>query len=113
MVAIFETLYFLQQLIQPFLVPICLISAWALVILVIWTATASIRDSVGRAKKMHQIPCANCQFFTGDYRLKCTVHPSNALSDDAINCTDYEATTGLFTLQQEIDNWVPSHRRTR
>ncbi|WP_322744170.1 MULTISPECIES: hypothetical protein [unclassified Coleofasciculus] len=38
---------------------------------------------------MHQIPCAYCQFFTNDHRLKCTVNPSIASSENAINCRDY------------------------
>ena len=45
--------------------------------------------------KLHQIPCARCAFFTRDYRLKCTVHPSKALTEEAINCLDYESTWSL------------------
>ncbi|HEY9823404.1 MAG TPA: hypothetical protein V6D35_21935 [Candidatus Sericytochromatia bacterium] len=41
------------------------------------------------AKRMHQIPCTGCQFFTNDYHLKCTVRPSIANSEEAINCSDY------------------------
>jgi hypothetical protein len=41
-------------------------------------------------KRLHQIPCSNCVFFTGEYNLKCTVHPCNALSEEAIGCKDYE-----------------------
>jgi hypothetical protein len=40
---------------------------------------------------MHQIPCANCQFFTGDYHLKCPIHPAIALSEAAIGCPDYRS----------------------
>ena len=40
--------------------------------------------------RLHQIPCYRCAFFTGDYRLKCTVHPSKALTEVAIDCVDYE-----------------------
>ncbi len=38
---------------------------------------------------MHQIPCSNCKFFTNDHRLKCTVSPSIANTEQAINCGDY------------------------
>jgi RNA polymerase subunit RPABC4/transcription elongation factor Spt4 len=38
---------------------------------------------------MHQIPCADCQFFTHNMRLKCPVHPTEALSEQAIGCTDF------------------------
>jgi len=40
--------------------------------------------------RLHQIPCHRCIFFTGDYRLKCTVHPSKALNEEAIDCLDYK-----------------------
>ena len=53
-------------------------------------------ESVDTARQMHQIPCANCQYFTGDYGLKCTVHPSIALSKEAIHCPDYDPTPNLY-----------------
>jgi hypothetical protein len=40
--------------------------------------------------RLHKIPCSRCSFFTGDYNLKCTLHPYKALSEDAIDCLDYE-----------------------
>jgi RNA polymerase subunit RPABC4/transcription elongation factor Spt4 len=45
---------------------------------------------------MHQIPCHNCQFFTNNYRLKCTVHPSIANTEEAIDCSDYQPKTNPF-----------------
>lgn len=88
-----EILYFLVQTIQPFIVPICFVTAWGLIFLVIWSLWTTARDSLNIAKQMHQIPCSGCQFFTDDYRLKCTVHPSVANTEDAINCLDYQPKT--------------------
>ena len=88
-----EILYFLVHTIQPFIVPICFVTAWGLIILGIWSVWTTARDSVNVAKLMHQIPCSGCQFFTDDYRLKCTVHPSVANTEDAINCLDYQPKT--------------------
>ena len=48
-------------------------------------------QGVAKLKRLHQIPCSNCAFFTGDYRLKCPVHPHEALSEEAIGCFDYES----------------------
>ncbi|MBH8552393.1 hypothetical protein I8751_08390 [Nostocaceae cyanobacterium CENA357] len=79
--------------IQQFLVPICFIGAWVLIVLFAWSLWVAARDSVATAKQMHQIPCTGCQFFTADYRLKCTVHPSIANTEEAINCIDYQAKT--------------------
>nr|WP_228048992.1 hypothetical protein [Nodularia sp. LEGE 04288] len=79
--------------IQPLLVPICFIAAWTVIILLVWSLWVAARDSVSTAKQMHQIPCAKCQFFTDNYRLKCTVHPSTASTEEAINCCDYQPKT--------------------
>ena len=88
-----EILYFLIQTIQPFIVPICFVTAWGLIILGSWSLWTTARDSLNVAKQMHKIPCSGCQFFTDDYRLKCTVHPSVANTEDAINCMDYQPKT--------------------
>ncbi|QIR38944.1 hypothetical protein HCG51_21050 [Tolypothrix sp. PCC 7910] len=79
--------------IQALLVPICFVVAWSVVILGAWSLWSAARDSVNKAKKMHQIPCTGCQFFTDNYRLKCTVHPSIANTEEAIHCHDFQAKT--------------------
>ena len=88
-----QIFFHLLNAIQPFLVPICFLSAWALIILVGWSMWSAARDSVVVAKQMHQIPCSGCQFFTDDYRLKCTVNPSIANTEAAIECLDYQPKT--------------------
>lgn len=50
----------------------------------------SLRDGIKQVKQAHTIPCSRCVFFTGDYVLKCTVHPSEALTEQAIHCPDFE-----------------------
>lgn len=67
--------------------------AWAIALLAFWNLFAASRDTVKRSKTLHQIPCANCRFFTHDYRLKCTVHPDIALTEGAIGCKDFEKKT--------------------
>jgi hypothetical protein len=79
--------------IQPLLAPICFLGAWGLIFLVTWSLWSAARDSVSTAKQMHQIPCAGCQYFTADYRLKCTIHPSIANTEEAISCMDYQPKT--------------------
>ncbi|MCY7320692.1 MAG: hypothetical protein LH660_02530 [Phormidesmis sp. CAN_BIN36] len=92
----FQILYPLVHFIQPFLVPICFVFAWLFMILTVWSLFSIVFEGVDRVRQMHQIPCANCQYFTGDYALKCTVHPSIALSEDAICCPDYHPTSNLY-----------------
>ncbi|MGE5660165.1 MAG: hypothetical protein ACM37W_26545 [Actinomycetota bacterium] len=91
-----QSLYVWIQAIQPLLVPLCFLCAWALILLVSWSIGSSVVASLKRAKQMHRIPCANCAFFTGDYRLKCTVNPKIALSEEAIGCPDYRSPPRLY-----------------
>lgn len=91
----------LTQLIQPVLVPICFVLAWATLGFGIWNIWAAARDSVRRAKKMHQIPCAHCEYFSGNYLLKCPIHPKEALSESAIGCRDFESTRFEWPLEEQ------------
>lgn len=88
-------LWHLEQWIRPVLVPLCFVVAWSLVALTLWQLIAITRDGMKRAKLMHQIPCADCRYFTNSPFLKCPLHPSTALSEAAIDCTDYESSDPL------------------
>lgn len=57
------------------------------------------RDTVVYAQRMHQIPCSKCRFFTENYQLKCTVHPTDALTEAAIGCPDYQPEHYIFDFQ--------------
>lgn len=92
----FQVLQPLIHAIQPLLVPICFVLAWMLMFLLAWNIWSALTDGVTKAKRMHQIPCPGCQFFTNDYRLKCTVHPTIANSESAIGCADYCPKTNSF-----------------
>ncbi|NDJ18263.1 hypothetical protein [Myxacorys almedinensis] len=69
---------------------ICCFLAWAIVIGFCLSVGAATKDGISRLKRLHQIPCSGCAFFTGDYHLKCTVRPSDALTEQAIDCRDFE-----------------------
>jgi len=56
-----------------------------------WGFVVSIVNGIVVAKKMHQIPCTKCRFFTNDYRLKCTARPHIANTEEAIHCLDYQS----------------------
>ncbi len=87
---LFSALFWFLHWLQPIFVPLGMITAWTLVILLGWSLWTTLRDGVANAQHLHRIPCADCRFFTGDYHLKCSIHPSHALSEVAINCPDYE-----------------------
>ena len=55
------------------------------------TTFLTVREGVVYLKKLHQIPCDRCAFHTGEHRLKCTVNPYTAFTEDAICCRDYES----------------------
>ena len=88
---IFIIAHQLIQLVQPILVPLCMVVAWGTLLLGAWGIWSAMRDSVQRARQMHQIPCAECQYFSGSYLLKCPLHPKEALSEAAIGCRDFES----------------------
>lgn len=70
---------------------ICSLLAWLLVGVSLFKIRQVTVSGLTYIKKLHQVPCSGCVYFTGDYRLKCTVNPYIALSEDAINCRDFEA----------------------
>lgn len=42
-------------------------------------------------KRLDEVPCKKCRYFSGNHYLKCAVNPSDALTERAINCTDYSS----------------------
>jgi hypothetical protein len=82
-------LYFLQV---PQLVPAPLLlgCVWTLIPVLGWSLVRAFREGLTHLKRLHQVPCDRCAFSTGDYRLKCTVHPYTAFTDEAVECLDFE-----------------------
>ncbi len=78
------------SLFKPVMLQLRFIGACSILGLVAWSLLSFVMDTVARAKEMHQIPCTKCRFFTGDYRLKCTVNPHVANTEQAIDCPDYQ-----------------------
>jgi cellobiose-specific phosphotransferase system component IIC len=37
----------------------------------------------------NSVPCHRCQYFSNNAHLKCTIHPTTAMTKQAINCRDY------------------------
>jgi hypothetical protein len=96
---------------SSFLKPVCFVVAWLFIFLLIHSIWTTLKNAVNQATQMHKIPCTNCQFFTGTYQLKCTVHPSTALSEAAIACPDYQSALGPYpsTLNNSSNNQDPVH----
>ncbi len=40
-------------------------------------------------KRLDEVPCKKCRYFSGNHYLKCAVNPSDAMTERATNCADY------------------------
>ena len=54
-----------------------------------WRILYTLKQGTSYIRRLHQVPCSHCAYFTGDYRLKCAVNPISALTEAAIGCSDY------------------------
>ncbi|WP_071789034.1 hypothetical protein [Leptolyngbya sp. Heron Island J] len=61
----------------------------AVLLFCVWRILCTLEQGTSYVRRLHQIPCSRCAYFTGDYRLKCTVNPMSALTEEAIDCSDY------------------------
>jgi hypothetical protein len=75
-----------------------LIYGWSFSFVALFTGTIIWFAKTRRAHKIenffklnpfNQVPCRNCQYFSGNFYLKCAVNPSDVLTNKAINCSDY------------------------
>lgn len=69
------------------------ICIWLVLASFLWSLWKDLVRGCANLQRLHQVPCCRCTFFTGDYYLKCTVHPGKALTEEAIDCLDYESTS--------------------
>lgn len=82
-----------------FLAHISFMIVWGIVVFIVSSASKAVQDAAQNAvqdkdeivsiKDLQQQPCKNCQFFNNNNYLKCAVHPSTALTKEALNCSDY------------------------
>jgi len=86
---VLSLIHALIQLFRPYLVPFCFLCTWGAIALTIISVYRTIKNGIKEINYLHSIPCPRCQFFTNDYRLKCTVHPEIANSVTAISCADF------------------------
>ena len=78
---------------------ICFAAIWGLLSFFVWSAWQAIREGTVHLKRLHAIPCDRCVYFTGDFRLKCTVRPIEAMTEEALGCRDFEPITKPIPLQ--------------
>lgn len=64
---------------------------WAMVLAFVLAALLAVNDGIQRLRRLHQVPCFRCRYYTGSPYLKCPVRPIDAASEAALHCIDYEA----------------------
>jgi len=78
-----------------FLAHIAFIIVWGTFVFIISYACKAVQDVVQNkdeivsTKHLQQHPCKSCQFFNNNSYLKCAVNPTTALTEEALNCSDY------------------------
>ena len=81
----------LQKVILTQMGWICPLLIWLMLLWFFCAIFCAIQDGFLQLKKLHQIPCDRCAFYTGETCLKCTIHPYKAFTEAAISCEDWEA----------------------
>ncbi|MDZ8031922.1 MAG: hypothetical protein RMY64_19330 [Nostoc sp. DedQUE08] len=82
-----------------FLAHISFMIVWAIVVFLVSSVCKALedppenaapdKDEIVSIKDLEQHNCKKCQFFNNNYFLKCAVHPTTALTKQALNCSDY------------------------
>lgn len=66
-----------------------LAASWVFVLLarLDWLKALESREKI--VDRYRKLPCSNCKFFKNNPYLKCAVHPTKVLSEEAQDCSDY------------------------
>lgn len=83
-----------------FLVPLCFLMFWSMMAFLLTNGWKVAQHELHPFKHGHQMRCRNCRFFKDSPYLKCAVQPSVALTPEALDCPDYQATHQKATHQK-------------
>lgn len=72
-----------------FWLPLSLMTFWMIVAFRLSNVWKVTQHRLTTAKILSQVPCKKCQYFKNNPYLKCAIHPTTALTEEAINCSDY------------------------
>lgn len=74
-----------------FLGPVSFIMGWAVLFVMLSKIGSAARDEIFTSiKPLHRVPCKNCRFFGNNPYLKCAINPSIVLTEQALDCSDYQ-----------------------
>lgn len=69
--------------------PVLILVVWTIAVYRLSNPKVRVNQEI-TSRSSGQVPCRTCRFFTNNPYLKCAVHPSIALTKQAIDCTDYQ-----------------------
>lgn len=71
--------------------PVSFIMGWAVLFVMLSKVGRSARDEIFTSiKHLQRVPCRNCRFFGNNPYLKCAINPSIVLTEQALECSDYQ-----------------------
>jgi hypothetical protein len=73
-----------------FLAIVVPLGIWAMVLVFVLAILLAVNDGIQRLRRLHQVPCFRCQYYTNSPYLKCPVRPFDAGSETALCCTDFQ-----------------------
>jgi hypothetical protein len=73
-----------------------------------WSLSQNLAQAFKHVRRLHQIPCSKCIYFTDSCYLKCTVNPTVACSESAIDCRDFVKLD--FKSPQELLALTPAYK---
>ena len=79
-----------QNLVSIFCIALYLISIIVFVVAFLINLVKELNQHHSIQRRSRQFPCGKCCYFTGEPLLKCAVHPVEALTNEAMNCQDFE-----------------------
>lgn len=84
-------LYLSTSLVGSLLPLFCPVAIWAVLLSFFLAVLFALQDGIQRLRRLHQIPCDRCRYYTGNQHRRCPVNPLAAFAEEAIHCRDYEA----------------------
>lgn len=73
-----------------FLIPISFVLIWSVATAAFLGLPKLVGGNRHRVKAARKIPCYQCQYFTNNPYLRCAVRPETAMTEDALDCSDFQ-----------------------
>jgi hypothetical protein len=72
------------------LIPFCFIVVWAVASIIMFRGLPkALRKKPLELNRPQKVPCRSCRFFSSNPYLKCALHPTSVMTDQAIDCADF------------------------